>query len=216
MTTLTATEPAMAPTTERASDHLDRFAHPTYLVRRKVLKLVGGAFHIFDPAGNVVLYSKMKAFKLKEDIRLYTDEDMQTEVLTIQARQILDISAAYDVMDPVSGDTVGSLRRKGMKSTFLRDEWTICGPDEAQIGSIKEDSTLKALARRFVDFVALLLPQQYHVEVGGQTVCQFSQNFNPFVYKLNVDFTSDPDMKLDRRLGLAAAVLMAAIEGKQN
>src|SRR3989338_6072973 len=66
------------------------FKHSQYLVRSKFFKLFGKAFHIYDPQGNLVLYSKMKAFKLREDIRLYTGEDMQTEVLLIAARKILD------------------------------------------------------------------------------------------------------------------------------
>lgn len=88
------------------------FHHDHYLVRRKILKLFGAAFHIYDPSGRVAFYSKMKAFKLKEDIRIYTGEDMQTEVLTIHARQIIDISAAYDVIDPATKLKVGALKKE--------------------------------------------------------------------------------------------------------
>jgi hypothetical protein len=92
------------------------FQHTHYLVRRKIFKLFGAAFHIYDPSGKVAFYSKQKAFKLKEDIRVYTGEDMRTEVLTILARQILDFSAAYDVFDPATNRKVGALKRKGIKS----------------------------------------------------------------------------------------------------
>src|SRR5688500_795205 len=34
------------------------FQHKTYLIRRKVLKLFGGAFHVYDAAGSVIGYSK--------------------------------------------------------------------------------------------------------------------------------------------------------------
>lgn len=44
------------------------FTHENYLVRRKIFKLFGAAFHIYDPSGKVAFYSKQKAFKLKEDI----------------------------------------------------------------------------------------------------------------------------------------------------
>src|SRR4051812_21912356 len=93
------------------------FQQTQYMVRRKVLKILGGAFHIYDPSGTQILgYSKMKAFKLKEDIRLYTGEDMSQEILTIQARQIIDFGASYDVVDPVQQVKIGALRRKGLKS----------------------------------------------------------------------------------------------------
>src|SRR5687768_302768 len=81
----------------------ERFTHVQYLVRKKVLKIFGAAFHVYDTAGNVVLYSKQKAFKFKEDIRLYTGEDMTVELLTIQARQVIDFGASYDVVDTPSG-----------------------------------------------------------------------------------------------------------------
>ncbi|OPZ93742.1 MAG: hypothetical protein BWY74_01011 [Firmicutes bacterium ADurb.Bin419] len=42
----------------------ERFTYDTYLVRRKILSLVGASFHFYDPMGNVVLFARMKAFKL--------------------------------------------------------------------------------------------------------------------------------------------------------
>jgi len=190
----------------------DRYGHSAYLVRKKVFHLLGGAFEIFDPQGNVILYSKMKAFKLKEDIRLYTGEDMRTELLTIRARQALDFSAAYDVVDSVTGERVGALRRKGLKSMF-KDEWVIMDGFENEIGLIQEESAFLALLRRFV---TNLIPQTFNVQIGGAQVSTFKQNFNPFVTKLSLDFSTDAQRRLDRRLGLAAAILLCAIEGKEN
>jgi uncharacterized protein YxjI len=190
----------------------DRFEHSTYLVRRKILKLFGAAFHIYDPQGNVVFYSKLKAFKLKEDIRIYTGEDMQEEVLVIKARKILDFSSAYDVVDPNTNEKVGVLKRKGLKS-ILKDEWILMDANDQDIGRIKEDSTALALLRRFL--TGSLIPQKYYGDIGGTQVCTFKQNFNPFVTKINLDFSPDTNNLLDRRLGIAAAVLLTAIEGKQ-
>ena len=45
-------------------------------------------FRIMDPQGNVLLYTKMRAFKLREDIRVL-GPDKQTEVVSMRARQIL-------------------------------------------------------------------------------------------------------------------------------
>lgn len=200
------------PPRQPASGLVDVFTYEHYLIRRKILKLVGGAFHIFDPAGNVVGYSKQAAFKLKEDIRIYTGEDMQREILTIQARQVLDISAVYDVYDPTTQTAVGALKRKGMKS-IIKDEWLIMDTQDRERGRIKEDSTMLAVIRRFL---TNLIPQKYLGTLDGETVCLFKQNFNPFVMKIQLDFSMDPKKLLDRRLGIAAAVLLCAIEGRQN
>lgn len=190
----------------------DRFGLNQYMIRRKVLKLFGGAFHIYDPQGNLVFFSQMKAFKLKEDIRLYTGEDMREEILTIHARNVLDISAVYDVLDATTQQKVGALKRKGLKS-ILRDEWIVMDAQDREIGSIHEDSTLKALLRRFL---TNLIPQSFYIEMSGVQVCTLQQNFNPFVLKLTVDFTPDRANQLDRRLGIAAAILLSAIEGRQR
>ena len=132
-----------------------------------------------------------------------------------QARQVIDFSADYDVIDPVAGEKVGALRRKGLKSMF-KDEWIILDVHDREIGLIKEGSAMLETVRRFIEFASLLLPQAYHGEVNGQQVCSFKKNFNPLVLKVALDFSSDPTRLLDRRLGIAAAVLLCAIEGRQN
>ncbi|WP_410511992.1 hypothetical protein PaeBR_18390 [Paenibacillus sp. BR2-3] len=182
-----------------------------YVIRKKVFSILGAKIHIYDRAENLVLYSQMKAFKLKEDISLYTDEDMNKELLRIQARRMIDFSATYDVKDSVTGEHVGALRRKGLKS-ILKDEWVILDPNDVEIGKIAEDNLLMALLRRFIN----LIPQSYNAELGGQTITTFKQNFNPFVTKISVDFSGDPNQRFDRRLGLAAGILLCAVEGKQE
>jgi len=183
-----------------------------YLVRRKVLTLFGAKLHIYDSAGRLAFFSQMKAFKLKEDIRLYRDESMLEELLLIKARQILDISAVYDVIDSRSQQKVGALKREGLKS-IMKDEWKILDQNENIIGAIKEDSLPLAIIRRFL---FKFIPQKYNGEVKGRSVCSFKQNLNPFVMKIDLDFTADTNNLLDRRLGIAAAILLCVIEGKQD
>lgn len=188
------------------------YTQTSYLLRRKVFTIFGAAFHVYGPDGRVLMYSKQKAFKLKEDIRLYTDESMQTELLTIKARNIIDFSAVYDVVDPMRQEQVGSLRRKGFKSLF-RDEWMILDGYEREIGVIREDNLGLALVRRYL---MNLIPQTFHAEVQGQSVAVYKQRFNPFIFKLELNFSPDTANVLDRRLGLAAGILLAAIEGRQQ
>ncbi|MDB5034857.1 MAG: hypothetical protein JWQ98_2098 [Chlorobi bacterium] len=193
----------------------ERYTKNTYLIRKKMLKLFGGVFHVFGPdgeAGAPIFYSKMKAFKLKEDIRLFTGEDMGTELLVMSARKALDFSGTYDVTDSQTGEKVGALKRKGARS-ILRDEWLILDTQDREVGTIIEDSMLMALLRRFA---TSLIPQTYNGTVNGQPVLVFKQNFNPFVTKLNLDFSMDTGGVLDRRLGIAAGILLCAIEGKQQ
>jgi uncharacterized protein YxjI len=189
-----------------------RFQHTHYMIRKKIFKLLGEAFHIYDSAGSVLFYSKLKAFKLKEDIRLYTGEDMSAELLTIKARNVLDFGAAYDVVDATTGEQVGTLKRKGFRS-MLRDEWIIMDATGQEIGSIQEDSMAMALLRRLL---TNLIPQSFSGTVNGLTVFSFNRHFNPFVLRMDMDFSSDVQGILDRRLGIAAGILVSAIEGRQE
>jgi uncharacterized protein YxjI len=188
------------------------FGDSHYLIRRKILSLLGAKFHIYDSAGNLAFFSKMKAFKLREDIRLYRDESMAEERLLIQARQVIDFSAAYDVKDPKTGEKVGALKRKGLKS-IVKDEWIILDAADREVGLIQEDSMILALIRRLL---TNLIPQRYQAVVAGQPVCAYKQNFNPFVTKITVEFAPGSEAAYDHRLGLAAGVLLCAIEGKQQ
>jgi hypothetical protein len=98
---------------------------------------------------------------------------------------------------------------------MIRDEWMVFDAAERQIATVREDSQMLALVRRFIEAASLFLPQKYHAEINGQIVAMYRQNFNPFVRKLAVDLT-DPQCLLDRRLALATGILLAAIEGRQT
>jgi len=188
------------------------FQYPSYLLKRQTLALTG-KFRFYDPSGNLVMFSEQKMFKWKEDIRVYADEGKTQEVLSIKARQIIDFSAAYDVVDTAMNQKVGVLRRRGLQS-ILRDEWEVLDANDNVIGKLFEDSMGLALLRRLA--LGTLLPQNYDLMMGETRVADLRQNFNPFRYELNLDFTMDTADRLDRRLGVAAGILLAAIEGKQR
>ena len=97
--------------------------------------------------------------------------------------------------------------------TEQRDEWIVMDSEDRELGVIREDNLGLALLRRFV---TNLIPQTYHLEIDGAPAATFAQNFNPFTFKLTVDFSPDQTRSLDRRLGLAAAVLLSAVEGRQR
>lgn len=182
-----------------------------YVLKRQVFALTG-KFRFFDPNGKLLLFSEQKMFKLREDIRVFSDEGKSQEVLMIKARQIIDFSAAFDVVDSSTGQKVGALRRKGLAS-ILRDEWEILDVNDNVIASLVEDSMGLALLRRFL---SNLVPQNYDILIGGERVADLKQNFNPFTYELNLDFSMDINRRLDRRLGVAAGILLAAVEGRQS
>jgi len=188
------------------------FGHPSYVLRRQVFALTG-KFRFYDPMDNLVMFSEQKMFRLREDIRVYSDETKQAEVLMIKARQILDFSAAYDVIDSASGQKIGVLRRKGW-SSLLRDEWEVLDAQDQPLGALFEDSMSLALLRRLL--LGSFLPQNYDLTVGGVRVVVLRQRFNLFRYELDLDLRENISRQLDPRLAIAAAILLAALARKQT
>jgi len=188
------------------------FEHRSYLLHRQVFALTG-KFRFYDPMGNLVMFSEQKMFRLREDIRVYSDESKQNEVLMIKARQIIDFSAAYDVIDSATGEKVGVLRRKGWRS-LLRDEWEVLNAQDQLLGALFEDSMSLALLRRFL--LGSFLPQNYDLTINSARVADLRQRFNLFRYELDLDLSENVARQLDPRLAIAAAILLAAIEGKQS
>ncbi|MGM0626984.1 MAG: hypothetical protein ACQETZ_02380 [Candidatus Fermentibacterota bacterium] len=182
-----------------------------YLFRRKVFKLFGGAFHVKDEQGNTVMYSRQKAFKLREDMTVWADENQSRELLKIKTPQILDFGATYFVTDSTSGEEVGGLARKWGKS-MIRDTWHLLAPDQQQVGILQEKSLAGALLSRFIKVV----PQKYVIQtMEGAGVVSIKQHFNPFVLKYTMTI-DDPMPPIDRRLLIAMGILLCAIEGRQG
>jgi hypothetical protein len=181
-------------------------------MKRQVLALTG-KIRLYTPDERLVLYCQQKMFRLKEDIRVYADEDMSQELLYIQARSIIDFAAAYDVIDSTTSERVGVLRRKGFRS-LLQDEWEILDSQDRMIGVLREDNLTRAMLRRLL--LGTLLPQDYDIIVGETRVADLRQRFNLFRYEMDLDFSMDTTHRLDHRLGIAAAILLGIIEGHQQ
>src|SRR6266498_5528539 len=156
------------------------FEFPNYLLKRQAIALTG-KFRLYDPSGRLVMFSEQKMFRLREDIRVYSDESKLQEVLMIKARQILDFSASYDVIDTEMNQKVGVLRRRGLRS-LLRDEWEVLDANENVVGKLFEDSIPMALLRRFL--LGSWLPQNYDITFGDARVADLKQRFHLFRYEL--------------------------------
>lgn len=169
-------------------------------------------FNIFDPNDKLIAFCAQKAFKLKEDIRVFSDESKKKEVISIQAKQVIDFSAAYDVFDSETKTKLGSWQRKGLQS-LVRDSWVLMSPNGNEIAKLEEDSMFLALVRRFL---TNLIPQTYYLKnIQGEVLATFTQTFNPFVYGLKVKIFKKPYAP-HPKLAMAGAMLLAAIEGRQG
>ena len=181
-----------------------------YLIRRRFWTLFGAKFDIYDAAGRQIGFSKQKAFKLKEDIRVFTDESATEPFLLIQARNIIDFSAAYDVFDR-AGVRLGTWKRKGWKS-LMRDTWVVEDGEGREVATLQEDSVFMALVRRFI---CNLFPQKFNLlSAEGQHYARYERCFNPFIQKQRTTiYAGSP---IPPMLVLGGALLLSAIEDHQQ
>jgi len=185
-----------------------------YTIRRKVLKVFGAGFHVYGANGEIVGYCQQKAFRLREDLRIYTDESMEKELFRIGTRQIIDFGATYDV-SLSDGSSLGSLRRRGMKS-LVRDSWLVFRPGGEEVGKVIEDSATLAVLRRLLGDYGSLIPQSFHIDLNnGRRLATFRTHFNPFIHKMGITIHEE-DAEVDDLMVLAAGCLLAAIEGRQG
>lgn len=190
---------------------LHPYSHDRYVLKKPFFN-IGSKLQIFDPNGLLILFVQRKIFVLKEDIKVFSDESMSQQMLAIKARHIIDFSAAYDVFDSQTGEKVGAFRRRGWTS-MVRDNWEVLDVNDMMIGEIIEDSLALALVRRFLEN---LIPQSFDINTNAGKVADLSQRFNPFLFSMSIEFSMDVGRTFDRRMGLAAAILIAVIEGRQR
>ena len=178
----------------------------SYTAKKAFFSFLGNTFRMYDSKGGLAFYIKQKAFKLKEDIRVYRDEGQSDHCLTIKARSITDFRGAYDITDSC-GAALGGARREGMKSLF-KDSWVIFDASGEDIGKVQETGGLMIFIRKFFKFI----PQKYEVTIGSQEVGQVHQRFNPFQLVYDCTFSGG----IDPRHGVGLVVLLLAIEGGRD
>lgn len=158
-----------------------------------------------------MFFSEQAAFRLREDFRVYPDESQSEELLSIKTEQIIDLGATFKVHDGPTGELVGSLKRKALKS-LVRDEWIIFDATGMEIGLVAEENVVLALLSRLIG----LIPQSFVITShGGTKVAEIRQLFNPFILKNQLTI-ADPKPLIDRRLIVATVILLAGIERRQG
>lgn len=78
---------------------------------------LGQKIAVTDATGQLVLFVKQKAFKLKEDVTVCADEAQTRPLYRIQADRVMDFSARYSFTD-AAGTSLGAVKRQGMKSLW--------------------------------------------------------------------------------------------------
>lgn len=204
----------------------DPNAHDVFLLRQKWTMVINRYYFSLpsaeDPTaeGTPLAFVEQKRFKFKEDIRFFTDESKKHELMRIKARQRFDPRARYDITG-AGDEQIGEIQ-KDFKSSLCRSTYILYGADGEEVCRATEKSRAVALFRRLIGWVPFIgefadfLPIPYHFIFfrGDDTLATNTRKSWSFIDRYTIDCTGDPDHTLDRRLVLAAAVGMDALQAR--
>jgi uncharacterized protein YxjI len=203
---------------------VDPNTHDRFILRQRI-RLVINQYEFSLPGedgkpGAPFCFVEQKRFKFKEDIRFYTDDSKTTELLRIKARQRFDPRARYDVTAP-DGSKIGEIQKVFGKS-LIRSTYQIFDAGGNEVAVAQERNMVVALFRRLVGLVPYVgdyadwLPIAYHFDfIRGE---EKLGSHNRQLWKLRdvytIDMSPDTGHTVDRRLILAIAVGMDALQAR--
>ena len=200
----------------------DAFAHDRYLVDQ-LIRPIANLYRITPlaagetPLGGPVAFVRQKKMAIKEDIRFFADESETQELFSIRARTWLDTGGSrYDVEDAQDG-RIGLLEHVFGKS-LLRSTWRVSNAQEEEVAVARERSAAMAILRRGIDFVpdvGGLIPIPYNFEIlaGDRVIGGMDRKFQ-LRDRYVLDLTADHERKLDRRLAIALAIGLDALQNR--
>jgi uncharacterized protein YxjI len=169
-------------------------------------------------AGEPVCFVEQKRMKLKEDLRAFADDKKTEEVFRIKAKQVFDPRARYDVTDP-DGRPLGQLA-KVFGTSLFRSTWRIYDAEgKNELAWARERSLFVALLRRVVDWIPYVgefaFPIPYHFDYhAGQERIGSLERILGIRDSYRLDVSGDGERRIDRRVVLALAVGMDALQAR--
>jgi hypothetical protein len=170
-------------------------------------------------AGEPIAFVQQKRMKLKEDLRAFTDDTKTAEVFRIKAQQAFDPRARYDITD-ASGQHIGQISKDFGKS-LLRSTWRIYDAPGTEVGWARERSLPIALFRRFAGLIPFIggftdwLPIPYHFDYfAGDERIGGLERILGVRDRYRLDISGDVGHVIDRRVALALAVGMDALQAR--
>jgi uncharacterized protein YxjI len=185
-------------------------AQPRLLVRQRV-RLAVNQYEVHTVApdgseGEMVAFAQQKRMAFKEQVTIYTDDSKQHPFMGFKARKRIDLGATYDITDH-NGAPIGNFR-KDFKQSLLRSTWHLEQPGLG-ITTGQERKPVVAILRRFVDSLSWL-PYHFDFRAGEQIVFSVVKKWG-----LRDRYLVDiQDPRLDRRLIIAQAIALDALQGR--
>jgi hypothetical protein len=198
----------------------ERLAHDAFFIDQ-LIRPIANLYRISTlgpdraSAGEPLAFVRQKKLSFREDIRFFADETECEELFRMKARQVFDVRGRYDVADP-AGERLGTLE-KVFGISLLRSTWKVLDANEQEVALAQEKSVHVALFRRLIDFV----PYGEFVPVVFQfTILRDEREIGELRRPIGVrdrytlTLGGDPDRRLDRRVAVALAVALDALQSR--
>jgi hypothetical protein len=186
------------------------FTDNNFIIKRKGIST--DKFRIYSPQGELLFYVEEKikwSVPFSVIIRFFRDEKKNQELLHAQDGKNGEYVNFLDVIDSASGEKIGGIG--GDWKNFFEDAWAIVGAGDKPVCNLREASTKRAILHELTDG---LFPQKFHFLIEKERIAELRQKPVLIGSQLVVDFSLDVTGRLDHRLGLAAAVVVAAHQAK--
>ena len=165
--------------------------------------------------GPLVAYVRQKRLAFKEQITVFADENENQLLFQIKARRMIEIGGSYDVT-AADGSPIGVLEKQ-FKRSLVRSTWSVKDPSGAEVMWAQETSAAIAILRRVKEVFpyADMIPLPYgfsftrnSVEIG--TFRRVMSLRDQYV----MDLSADVEKAIDRRLAIALAIALDALQGR--
>ncbi len=197
----------------------------SYLIQQRITFLIN-RYALYEASqsgeqGAMIAFAEQKRFAFKEHIDFFTNEDKQQVAFSVQARQVIDLGARYDVID-TNGNVLGVIG-KDFKSSLVRSTWNIYRPgqEDVPVMVVRERSQAVAVFRRIWQVLPYIsdIPffVKYHFDFVDPTTQEISATYNKVTsfrdhYQLTI--TGGTADTIDPRVHLALGVMMDALQSR--
>jgi uncharacterized protein YxjI len=204
-----------------------RFDHDRFVVRQW-RRLTVHKYEVHAGEGNgpkfglgpVVSYVQQKRMSLRDKIWFYDDKNKGRELFDIQSQRKMDFGGRHDVMG-ADGQLVGRINKKLGMNLLFRSEFTLEDANGSEIAHVKEKSLMFAILRRWGPEILEIFPYDFVVHASGNsqqygvapgTLLGHHKRRWGFRDTYDMDLTGDPGRMIDRRLAVALAVGLDALQ----
>lgn len=177
-------------------------------------------YRVTTEYGETIGYCKLRFNPLKEASVFTADEAGQQPVLIFRPHGKLYFRATIDIIDAATSNSIGSLRRKKIKSP---PQWSLMNPagDEH---ALFQDSFRGLGGALFYNLGSASSRWDYVIKgkkmgeyvTEGKPVKEVVRNYLKWKpdrsRKIKLDFSEDVSKQLDRQLALGAAILVGTME----